>query len=658
MSNILSIPGFDKKQPRSGFSFGNISTSLRPEKAGQETKPVPFLIEDKVQDEGPFYIFLMDGAPDEVRLKLLQTRIREANIFSYLIVNAINKEFDKADKKTYKDGLGETFTNYRSDWTKFIDYKGKHCSGIMAFGAALYGIIKSTDVMVDAFYAANFIRPYFYLGHGFCGDYDTFIVPVDYLKDIFPVMFDSKGNLQNFCWKTKFFTNQLKVLKDPNKWLPDMRPLVHHVMKTREEFDEVLKANMGAEAVAYDTETTGLDTTRDKVICLTITWNGQDGYFAPWDIINKRLLVQNIESCKHRITQNGKFDCKMMWNNGLPFGSVEPTDDTGQLAHAIHSDRRHGLKPLAIFHTYFGGYDYELDKFKKQTGIERYDKIPADILSKYAINDALSTWRCYYVMMDIMRDIDKKYPNEKMSDWNIEKWYKDIMMPVYPDFIEMEARGFYVDLDEQKKGQDFIKNEIEELKEAMGKAWGVDPKTFPFSSNPALGKLFKSKGWPEVEVAKNGVYATSDSVLTEYERLGLPGVTELKKYRTDNVFLHTFLGERDGDNLGWNAYIREEEDGQHMIHCNFSVNGTTSYRNKGNEPNLQQIPVHHKNAKYVMKMITVPQMEEYTIEDDKGNVYKGIGRELLKLKDGTLKRFDQITETDEIDSYYGDPVKM
>ena len=632
------------------FSFGNVSASTRPTQVNTIITEESLVVDNVIENE-PYYMFLMDGKPDKDEKNCLLKDIAIAGIKSYIVISAISCKFDRQNVKSICD----FFVSNKSNWTKYLNYKGMHCSGIMAFGAALYGIIKSTDLMVDMFYADKFIRPYFYLGSGFCGDYDTFVVPVDYTEDIYP---KERFQDSNVTWKTRFLKKQLDVLKDPNKWIPDMRPLIHHVMNTKEEFDQVLKDNMNSEAVAYDTETTGLDTTTDKVVCLTITWNGQDGYYVPWNLVNKRLLVQNIESCKHRITQNGKFDCKIMWSNGLPFGSVEPTDDTGQLAHAIHSDRRHGLKPLALFHTYFGGYDLELDKFKKQTGIERYDKIPTDILRKYAINDALSTWRVYYAMIDLVREIDKKYPNDKMPEWTIEKWYKDIMMAVYPDFIEMEARGFYVDLEEQKKSQDFIKQEIKALKEKMAIAWNIDANTFEFGSPKALGKLFESLGWPCIERAKDGTFATSDGVLSEYERLGFPGIKDLKMFRSDSVFLHTFLGEEKGDGLGWNAYIREEPDGQHKVHCNFIVNGTTSYRNKGTEPNLQQIPVHHKNAKYVMKMITVPQMMEYTITADNGQTYTGIGRELLKLKDGTLKRFDKITEADEIDSYYGDPFLM
>ena len=69
-----------------------------------------------------------------------------------------------------------------------------------------------------------------------------------------------------------------------------------------------------------------------------------------------------------------------MWTNGLPVFSCEPTDDTGQMAHAIHSDRARGLKPLAFYFTYFGGYDLGLDKFKSETGVINYSWVPHDIL--------------------------------------------------------------------------------------------------------------------------------------------------------------------------------------------------------------------------------------------------------------------------------------
>ena len=627
--------------------FGSISVGLKPSAVGKSGPVVDCIIDDQVQEGVPFYMFLVDGRPRPDRLRLLQQEIKNHRIYSYIIISSINCVFNHV-----KGSVVEYMLANKSRWAKYIDYKGTHCNAIMTFGPSLYSVTKSADLLVKYFYADQFVRPYFYVGdkYTFCEHLNTFIYPVDSVEDLFP---DLTKNLLagNYNWRTRFFLKQLKAIKNPDKWVPDMSPIEMHDLTTAEECTKVFQENMNKEAVAYDTETTGLDTTRDKVVCLTITWDGVNGYFMPWDLINKRLMAANIMSCKHRITQNGKYDCKIMWTNGLPVYSCEPTDDTGQMSHAIHSDRAKGLKPLAFYFTYFGGYDLGLDRFKTETGVINYSWVPHDTLSKYAIIDAIATFRSYYAMDDLITEIDNKFPNDKMPEWTLRRWYEEVMMPVYPDFIEMEYRGFYVDRDAQLAGQTALWEAQRKLAKEMAEAWHVD-ESFDFGNNNAVGLLFERLQWPPVERGKTGHYSTSDSCLNEWKRLGYPAIDALKQFRTNQVFLNTFMGHNLEDDKGWNAFIRPDPDGQYRIHCNFSVNGTTSYRNIGKEPNLQQIPVHDSNAVYVMRMITVPSIEEWTVTMDNGAVYVGIADDAFgdgkfgDLQEGMVVPFsDGHTET-------------
>ena len=632
------------------FIFGNISKDVRPASLSKITA-IDSLIENSIRKDEPYYIFLTDGKLQPNWLKLMRSAILKAGINSYVIVSSVTCSFDKTK---IKSGIADFMKANSSDWKKFINYEGQHCSGIMTFGPALYSITGSADIQPSAFYADMFCNPYIYIGHGYCCDCDTFVVPVDAVESLYPTLKDPSSPPTN--WRTRFFYKQLKVLANNKKDMPDMSPININLIEDRDAFDKILKDNMNSEAVSYDTETTGLDTFSDKVVCLTITWNGIDGYFIPWDSVSKRLLACNIDSCKHKITQNGKFDCKIMWNNGLPPYSCEPTDDTGQLAHAIHSDRPRGLKPLAYYYTYFGGYDNELDKFKKQTGVDDYSKIPYNILSKYAVMDAIATFRAYYAMVKQVHTIDKNFPNDKMPEWTLWRWYTDIMMPVYPDFIEMEYRGFWVDRDEQHKGQKFLLDKRKELEKNMAKAWNV-PETFEFGSSTELGKLFEKLGWPCVERGKAGYYNTSESCLVEWKRLGKPCIDDLSLYRTIGTFLHTFMATSDDDEAGWNKFIKKDKDGDYKIHCNFNVNGTTSFRNIGSEPNTQQIPVHNDLSKYVMKMVSVPSIEEYTIEADDGNIYKGIATDKLLTKEGNVIEFKDVKPETNILGYYLTSIK-
>ena len=662
------------------FDFGGISSSVKMKEVGKYKAIDPIVINHLIKGQ-PYYIILLNILPDARQKKLLKSDLDNRGIYSYIVMVVVNVEYNP---EKLKSGLVNFMETYKSPWKDYLNYEGQHCSGILAFGPALYAVIKTaSDINITDFYASDFTRSYIYLGHGYCGDYDTYVVPADKIEDVYP--YNEVNPAIYKTWRTRFFLKQLKVLKDSNKWMPDLTEPILKVLKTEEECSQVLKEHMNSPAVAFDTETTGLDTYLDKVGCLTITWDGITGYYMPWDKVNKRLLVFNLQSCKKRITQNGKYDLKIMWNNGMTPYTGYPTDDTMQLSHAINSDRSRGLKAQAFYNTFMGGYDGVLDLFKKKTKVSNYCAIPVDILSKYAILDAIVTFRSYFVMMDLLEEIDRKFPNDKLPDWPLKRWYEQVMMPVYSDFIDMEFRGTCIDLDAQRAAQRYYEEKAADLRKQMAAAWGVKP-SFKFESTKELGKLFQSLGWPAVELAKDGSYKTSDSVLNEYIRQGRPGIELLQKYRSIKVFINTFVGKgidslefeetedtpfgdglltdmkkekpetvRDDDDFeddrGWNAYIRNLPDGQARMFQSYLVNGTTSYRNIGKNPNLQQVPVHDPDAKPILRVLSVPWLEEYTIETDDGRVFKGVADDFLDTNQGKL-RFDQIQEDTVIKDYW------
>lgn len=626
------------------FGSGSVSVKTKPSQA-KKIVATDSLVCEKIVPNIPHFIFLVDHKPSAFEKKHLISDIEGAGIFSYVIQVAVQVEYDP---DTLKSGLCAFINANKSDWEKYIDYNGVHCAGIMTFGNALYAITKCTDIMVDDFYAADFVPSYIYIGHGYCTNCDCHVIPVDKLEFLYPVVAEDPVHYVN--WKTRFFKKQLKLMKSRDLKVPDLTPIRIHTLKTKEECAKVLANNMNAEAVAYDTETTGLDCFADKVGCFTVTWNGVDGYYLPWDLVNKRQLVANLQSCKKRLTQNGKYDLKIMWTNGMAPHTCYPTDDTLMLAQVLHSDRHHGLKSLAFYYTPFGGYDNELDVFKKNTRVKNYCQIPIDILSKYAVIDAIVTYRVYFAQMENMDEIDRKFPNDKMPEWTLRRWYEEITMPVYGDYIDMEYRGVVVDREMQIAGQNELKAKINELRKKMAEAWNVTP-AFEFDSTKKLGKLFQDLGWPAIELAKDGTYGTSDSVLIEYKRLGKPGIDEIQKYRTLQKFLQTYLGVEENDDRGWNEFIKYSDFGEPRVHPNFGVFANTSLRNNCHEPNMQQLPVHDPDAQAILKMVSVPWLEEYTIETDDGRVFTGVDDDFLNTDRGII-RFSQVTEDTVIYDYY------
>lgn len=589
-----------------GFSFGNLSLNTQKKLLGLEA--VEPVIKNNFQPaEKDYFLILMDSHPTSMQVMQLEKALKKYDIRSYIILNAVNILYTK---EKVKGSLTDFMLSNQSSWEKYTKYEGKQAKAVLCFGSSLYAINHGTEVMVEHFYDYITSRTYYYSPRTNCN-----VFPVDNLREVFPLMRDDGSGVSVTNYKTRFMHIQLEMMKKDGLWMPDMRDHTPVIITTAEECSALFKKHMNSEIIVLDTEDSGLDFTEDYIGCITITFDGVTGYFIPWKLVNVRQLSALISSCKHFIGANLKFDVKFLWMQGCRWPL--PTDSTDELAHALNSDRFKGLKSLAFFWTKFGGYDEELDTYKKQTKCTNYTRIPTPILSQYAILDAIVTYRAYIALRDAVRGFDKKFPNEKMPEWTVERWYNEVMMPVYRDFCEIEYQGIYIDMETREKNKEKLQNEITRLEGVLRNTWNL-PSDFNLFSSKELGKLFQKMGWTPIQIGADGIYSTADECLSEWEKQGNPGIKDLKTLRTVAICLKSFLGNEtilteEKDLTGWSQYIRKHKDGSYRVHSNYKVMQTETFRCISANPNLQNIPAHGPTAKTVKQCITSPDKELYRL---------------------------------------------
>jgi DNA polymerase I-like protein with 3'-5' exonuclease and polymerase domains len=258
-----------------------------------------------------------------------------------------------------------------------------------------------------------------------------------------------------------------------------------------------------------------------------------------------------------------------------------------------------------------------------------------NILEKYSALDTIVTWRVFKALEKKVKWIDKHFPNEKVPEWTIERWYKDVMIPNVQMISEVEFTGIYFDKDQFDISEQKIKEKIAEYKKELSKLWNV-PETFEFESTKKLGELFKKMGWPLIAESKMKTFKTSDVVLTEYESQGKPGIKTLKNLRSYSVGLNTFI-------TGWKKYLIQHEDGTWRIHPNCNCFGTKSYRHSMLEPNFQQLPSGTVMAEWIKRLFSVPDNDKKNwllVEAD----YASLQMRLAMQDEGlNLRGVDQIS---------------
>lgn len=615
--------------------FGNIKENAKTKDLKKSEDMVPAVILDHTSDKGDYYIFLLDKNPSEANKQLILKRIHDVGISNYMLLNVVDCKYNKDDLKG--GGLTDFMVNHRSSWRSYLDNNGKRCRAIMCFGPAMYSINGSADILTNDFYDTKMLRPYYYMGHEIY-PYDAYVFPVDSIDDLFPV-FKNSSNSVNF--KTKFFFEQLKNMTGRYSWKPNMVEPKYVTISTKDDADKVFKENMNMNLVAFDTETNGLKFYENFIHCLTICWDGITGYYIPWSLVDKKLLEDNLMSCRHRTGANPKFDIKFFWNEGVS-RNVNVTDATDRLSHCISSELKSGLKPLAYRYTPFGGYDIKLDKWKKETKCNDYTKIPTDILSKYATMDAIATWRIQTELWLLVDEIDRKYPNEKYPEWTIRRWYETQMMEIYKEIVNVEYRGIYVNKDLMDKYRDELTEDLNKKEAELKKLWNVDGD-FNIGSTTEVGKLFERLGWPCYGRNDAGVYLTNDEAMNAWIRDGMPGAKMLSEWRTERTSRNSFLGIVDdkGEKTGWLQYMyndkndgNSDEGGTWRVQQSYLVMGTETFRFIGVDPNFQNIPTRNKYASYVKKCIDTPPADLYTITGKNGKEYKLAEFELVYTNEG------------------------
>lgn len=222
---------------------------------------------------------------------------------------------------------------------------------------------------------------------------------------------------------------------------------VYVVVQTVEEFHEMLNYCNSSELLSYDTETTGLNVRKERVIGISICSSPGTAFYLPLTGEFSAVPLLQILQTKKLIMHNASFDVRMT-KNSLGFDLLPALyADTMLLKHTCDEDFPFGLKEIALQVQHLLGYeegesaDSERVKLKEHlkaigAGAKEYYKADSLILGEYAAADADLTFRIY-----------QHYLTE-LKKQELEKFYfEDEVMPLYKEVtIPMEQVGVHVDV--------------------------------------------------------------------------------------------------------------------------------------------------------------------------------------------------------------------
>lgn len=372
----------------------------------------------------------------------------------------------------------------------------------------------------------------------------------------------SEDTKQEAITKQEVATKENRKIEFKATLITDAKEL-HKIVSTLDE----------STIVAFDTETTGLDYEKDKLVGFSFCINESEAYYVPFghfylgvpEQINEEEIkkaIQKIFTSKV-VGHNIKFDLHFL-SRFLQDDELEVHSDSMILAWLINPESALSLDKLSdklLSHTMVA-FKETVKKGETFAGVEIEDAC------NYAAEDAFITLKLFNLFL-------KKLELQNASHLIEESRHVEI--PFITTLLTMEKIGIKVD---SKFLEEFLVDVKETISDLTKNIYEKAGSEFNINSTQQLGViLFEHLGLPVGKKTKTG-YSTDEKVLSslqsQHEIIPL-----LLEYREVHKLYSTYIEPLL-------KLSKESKDGR--VHTSFVQTGTATGRLSSKNPNLQNIP--------------------------------------------------------------------
>lgn len=507
-----------------------------------------------------------------------------------------------------KKGVKKSIIEYGIDLSKYVPRNSK----VIAIGHGSTVITHNTDINHDTFTDVVFNKRYFYAPEIF-----SYVWRIDevfiysYLDQSYPVMMDN--------WNAKFTRDQIEeaILFSPS---PLRLPVLEkNEIETMEELYCFYEQYRDTRVASLDLESSGLVWYKDKIVCVTMSFDGVSGYYIPWELISQdKQSFSNFLEDKYLVMANGKFDCKFLRHKGISTARVG--FDTYLAGHALNEIRSNSLKTHSWIYSCYGGYEKPLDSYKRNFPYITYDRIPKNILLPYAIMDAIVTFQVYESMEAQLRYISDHFQRGAVS--TLHDYVHKIMFPAIEAFIEIERKGMVIDWERVVAISKELQGQLDDLEAKICKKLGIKERVpamlsifgdikssktdqkyeVSLFSGAQLGAHLEKLGWRNhgKSSTKTPYYLVNKDTLEMWASEGHLVAKDIDKLHELSKLISTYLGFEKECSGFWKYRYYDS------VYPNFFLMTASSGRNRCKAPNLQNIPKHGDKAEIIRGVFTTP----------------------------------------------------
>ncbi len=362
------------------------------------------------------------------------------------------------------------------------------------------------------------------------------------------------------------------------------------LIRDEKKLREVLAKIENYDVVAFDTETTGLDYEKDKLVGFSFCFHNEEAYYVPFahfylgvgEQISPELAKSAIkEIFTHNVVgHNIKFDIHFL-SRFLNDDSLPIYSDSMILAWLINPESALSLDKLS---DKLLGYKMLAFKDTVKKG-ETFANVALEDACKYAAEDALITLKLYNLFLQKL---------ELQNATHLIKESMDVEIPFIETLIMMEKEGIKVDSLFLESFLGEVKETLADLTKVIYKLAGSE---FNINSTKQLGViLFETLQLPVGKKTKTG-YSTDEKVLNGLKDKHeiIPKLLEYREvYKLYSTYIEPLLK-------------LSKEDKKGRIHTSFIQTGTATGRLSSKNPNLQNIPARSQLGLKIREAFVAPE---------------------------------------------------
>jgi len=399
----------------------------------------------------------------------------------------------------------------------------------------------------------------------------------------------------------------------------------YKLINTEKGLDKIIKAASKSKVIAIDTETTGLDYMDADLVGISIAYEAGKAFYIPFgheeqDVpqLKEKTVISKLkpflEKAKDKIIgQNIKFDRNILARYGIKIDSIK--NDTMMMSYVLDaSATRHNLDALSSYYL-----NYKTSTFEEVAGkgVKQitFDKVPLNLATNYAAEDADITLRLYEVLEPKLNSIK-----------SLKKLMEEIEIPLIEVLSDMEQNGMLINSKILTSQSRDLESRIKELERL---AYEIAGEEFNLGSTKQLREIFFEKlNYRVIKKTPGGQPSTDERVLQELsEEYELPKV--LLEHRTLSKLKSTYTDKLPGQislNTG-------------KVHTSFHQAVTTTGRLSSSDPNLQNIPIRTEDGRRIRQAFEATKGNKI-VSADYSQIELRVMAHLSKDK-GLLEAFNQ-----------------